>query len=73
MGIRRSAQLDFSWLANLGAMIDHGTEIQVFCDCCGLCHNFTTQDLEALAAKVDLDYSLFSRRCKCRLTAGCMG
>lgn len=31
------------------------------------------QDIEALAAKVGLDFTLDNRRCRCRLTPGCDG
>lgn len=63
----------WSYIANLGAMIDQGAEIQVRCQTCKVYRRFTRADLEALAEKVGRDYSLVNRRCRCRLTPGCTG
>ena len=54
---------------------DHGPGVQIMVDCsqCGRAHNFTHDELVALAAKVGRDYSLIDRRCRCRLTEGCTG
>jgi hypothetical protein len=40
---------------------------------CHTCHSQQKIDLEALAAKVGRDYSLWNRRCRCRWTPGCKG
>ncbi len=40
---------------------------------CEKCRRYKQIDLEALMAKVGPDYSLWNRRCKCRLKAGCDG
>lgn len=73
MGVPKSTSLQFTWLADLGAMIDNDTQIQVRCDKCGVFKRFTREDLVALAEKVGRDFTLKNRRCRCRLTAGCDG
>jgi hypothetical protein len=74
MGISKSPGVKFANVANLGAMIDEGSEIQVSCTLhCKPGHNFTTAELVALAAKVGRDYELYNRRCPCRFTPGCRG
>lgn len=40
---------------------------------CSVCRAWRQIDLAALAGKVGLDYSLWNRRCRCRLTDGCRG
>lgn len=67
------APIRFSWLANLGAMIDERSAIQVSCTKCGIYHRFTTEELAALADKVGRNFSLWNRRCRCRLTPNCLG
>ena len=54
----------------LGQMIDGGFEAYAECH---TCHGHQVIDLEALAAKVGRDYSLWNRRCECRWTPGCKG
>jgi hypothetical protein len=40
---------------------------------CSLCKAHRQIDLDALMAKVGPDYSLWNRRCRCKLTKGCRG
>jgi hypothetical protein len=40
---------------------------------CTTCKAHRQIDLPALIEKVGPDYSLWNRRCRCRLTDGCMG
>lgn len=63
----------WSGVANLGAMIDDDAEIQVSCDRCQECRDFTKDDLTALSEKVGRDFSLKNRRCRCRLHPVCDG
>ncbi len=58
---------------NLGKMLVSGRPVRARCEQCGAIKEFTTEDIEALAAKVGYRYSLIDRRCKCRLTPGCDG
>ena len=58
------------WALTLGGMIDFGGVVQVWCD---RCRGSAEVDLTALAEKVGRDYSLVDRRCRCRLTPGCIG
>jgi hypothetical protein len=51
-------------------MIEQGFESYARCTTCG---GDKTVDLPALMAKVGPDYSLWNRRCRCRLTEGCTG
>lgn len=67
------AGLSFTWLQNLGAIVDHNTRIQVTCTRCRVVHNFTREELVQLAERVGRSYSLINRRCPCRLTPGCSG
>ncbi len=43
-----------------------------FARCTG-CSAYREIDLPALMAKVGPDYSLWNRRCRCRMTKGCKG
>lgn len=54
----------------LGYMIEHGRHIRVMCTGC---REWRDLDLVALAEKVGPEYSLYNRRCRCRLTPGCEG
>lgn len=54
-------------------MIEAGAHIQVRCTECKMHRRFTREDLEILAAKVGMDYSLYNRRTPCKLTPGCRG
>ena len=44
--------------------------VRVICNGCRECRDV---DLQALAAKVGPEYSLIDRRCRCRITPGCVG
>ncbi|NIJ07260.1 hypothetical protein FHS31_000856 [Sphingomonas vulcanisoli] len=54
----------------LGQMVDNGFTAFARCRGCGKVKQI---DLDALIAKVGRDYSLWNRRCRCRLTEGCSG
>lgn len=54
----------------LAEMIDHGFESYARCTTCGVSRRI---DLHALMAKVGPDYSLWNRRCRCKLTDACHG
>jgi hypothetical protein len=60
----------FTWLRTLGAMVERGAEIRVWCDTCDVCRHL---DLPAFMAVTGPDYSLINRRCRCRMTTGCHG
>lgn len=62
-----------AWARTLGAMIDNGTTVQVYCSTCRVFRRLTLDDMRSLAEKVGRDYSLVNRRCRCRLTPGCRG
>ena len=51
-------------------MIEHGFTAFGRCTTCG---KEKAVDLPALAAKMGGEYSLWNRRCRCRLTEGCRG
>lgn len=60
-----------AWVQTVHKSVEEGdVHIRVGCDRCG---EWRDVDLEALAKKVDANYSLINRRCKCRLTPGCDG
>lgn len=74
MGVSKSSGVKWSYIANLGAMIDQDAQIMVVCtERCRGPRYFTKADLEALAAKLGRDYELYNRRCPCRFTEGCRG
>lgn len=58
------------WTRTLGSMLNGGCAVRALCD---RCKGSRDVDLDALAARVGLEYSLIDRRCRCRLTAGCRG
>lgn len=72
MGFRKTPRpWDFPrWAETVGAMVESGCVVQVWCDRCRVHQRV---DLVALLAKVGPDYSLCNRRCRCRLTEGCTG
>ncbi|WP_408585892.1 hypothetical protein [Novosphingobium sp.] len=59
-----------SWVQTLDAMVEHGTQIRVYCTRCKECRDV---DLVGLRERVGGGYSLINRQCKCRLTPGCAG
>ncbi len=59
-----------AWVASLDLMIEYGIKCRVICSLCRACRDI---DLEALREKVGGSYSLWNRRCRCRLTPGCRG
>jgi hypothetical protein len=54
----------------LARLIKLGAVVRVFCSRCRANRDI---DLEALAAKVGSDYSLWNRRCRCRMMRHCKG
>lgn len=54
----------------LGNMLEHGHTAWGECRTCGAHRPI---DFVRLIAKVGPDYSLWNRRCRCRLTDGCRG
>lgn len=58
------------WVKSLDSLIKQGVRVTVSCTACSA-HDLI--DLEALRAKVGGEYSLWNRRCRCRLTDGCQG
>jgi hypothetical protein len=73
MGFGSDYKIRPSWTLTLGSMIDDYDTVQVWCEHCRRHRKLTREDLVALAEKVGRDYSLWNRRCQCRLTAGCTG
>ena len=63
----------WAWLETLEAMIEHDAKIRVWCEKCRIYRDISQDDLRALSAKVGPEYSLWNRRCRCRLTEGCDG
>lgn len=59
--------------SNLGRIIQTGIRVRARCEDCKATKEFSTADIEALAAKTSYRYSLVDRRCKCRITPGCDG
>ncbi len=59
-----------SWVKSLDALIAQGVGVRVMCDGC---QGWQDIDLAALRAQKGGDYSLFNRRCRCRITPGCKG
>lgn len=51
-------------------MIAVGVGVRVICTAC---HTYRDIDIEALRKRVGGDFSLFNRRCRCRLSPGCEG
>lgn len=51
-------------------MVDGGAEVRVFCTGC---REWQQLDIAALEQRAGRSYSLFNRRCRCRLTPGCTG
>lgn len=72
MGMRRGPKLWLwpSWVETVGAMAAADAMVSVSCDGC---RQVRDVDIPALLAKVGPDYSLINRRCRCRITPGCMG
>lgn len=58
------------WVRSLDALIAAKVPVKALCTLCGA-HDVI--DLEALREKVGGSYSLWNRRCRCRLTPGCDG
>jgi hypothetical protein len=58
------------WTRTLGDMLNHGCEVRVSCE---KCREWRDVDLDALAARVGLEYSLIDRRSRCKLTPACDG
>jgi hypothetical protein len=58
------------WTRTLGDMLNGGCKVRVICE---ECHEWKQVDIDALAARVGLEYSLIDRRSRCRLTLGCGG
>lgn len=54
----------------IGQMAELGFTAHVSC---AKCREYRQIDLSALVAKVGPDYSLWNRRCRCRMTPGCDG
>lgn len=67
----KNAPLIPEWAKTLNGLIEQGVRVTVSCTQCSK-HDFV--DLELLRARVGSgDYSLWNRRCRCRLTEGCTG
>lgn len=66
----KNAPLVPDWVRSLDALIAAKVRVTANCTLCGA-HDFI--DLEALREKVGGEYSLWNRRCRCRLTPGCEG
>lgn len=73
MGFGSDHKIRPAWTHTLGDMIDDYHGVQVTCDRCRYSRKLKVDDIAALAEKVGRDYSLWNRRCKCRLTPGCQG
>ncbi len=59
-----------SWTKNLGTLIAEGHIVRAWCD---TCKGYRDVDLVKLAEIKGLDYDLWGRRTRCRLTPGCNG
>lgn len=73
MGFGSDTKIRPSWTLTLGSMIDDYNGVQVTCNRCQKCKPLPREALVALAEIKGRDYSLWQRRCKCRLTPGCTG
>lgn len=73
MGFGSDTKIRPRWTHTLGNMMDDYVGVQVYCDRCPRYKRFRVEDITALAEKKGRDYSLWNRRCKCRLTPGCTG
>lgn len=73
MGSSKGLKIRPSWTLTLGSMIDDYALVSVHCDRCRGHRVLSREALIALAEKVGRAYSLWNRRCKCRLTSGCPG
>lgn len=66
----KNAPLVPHWVRSLDRLIEQGVRVTVSCT---LCNAYNVVDLVALREKVGGAYSLWNRRCRCRLTEGCTG
>jgi hypothetical protein len=66
----KTAPLTPLWVRSIDAMIAADIGARVMCDGCSA---YQDLDLVELRAKVGGSYSLFNRRCRCRLTPDCKG
>lgn len=66
----KNAPLVPNWVRSLDSLIEQGVRVTVSCT---LCNAHDVVDLVALRDKVGGNYSLWNRRCRCRLTEGCTG
>lgn len=73
MGFRKGDMIRPTWTTTLGNMIDDYHGVAVGCGHCGSWQMLSVADLTALAERKGRDYSLWNRRCKCRLKPGCPG
>lgn len=62
--------------APLSELINHSWRLSVYCageGSCGKDRQLRSGDLSRIAAAKGMDYTLYNRRTRCRLTAGCPG
>ncbi len=59
-----------AWVKSLDALIAQGVGVRVMCTGCDV---YRDLDLDALRLAKGGEYSLFNRRCRCRLTPDCTG
>ena len=73
MGFGSDRKIRPKWTLTLGNMIDDYSTVSVHCTHCRRHRVLSRDALIALAEKVGRDYSLWNRRCRCRLKEGCTG
>lgn len=66
----KQAPIKPAWVQSLDAMIAQHVPVRTMCTACSA---YRDLDLDALREKVGGAYSLWNRRCRCRLTPGCAG
>lgn len=67
----KNAPLIPDWVKTLDGLIEQGVRVTVSCT---QCSGHDLVDLERLRARVGSGaYSLWNRRCRCKLTPGCVG
>ena len=62
-----------AWTLTIGRMAADFHGVQVNCTACKVTRVLGAETLRALVRQKGADYSLIGRRCRCRLTPGCVG
>jgi hypothetical protein len=74
--MRRGPSIVPSWTKTISSMIEAhgpGCNVEVRCSLCAGFKKLAKEDLERIGAAKGMDYSLWNKRTRCRLTPGCRG